>query len=136
MLNVRELMTPEPKTASTSDNLAWVYDTLDAMHIRHLPVVDRGGELVGLVTHRELMRRVVGNLEHLPITRMKAELREMTVEVVMQTGVESVGPDQDITEAAELMMDNKFGCLPVVEGTRLVGILTETDFVRYVAANA
>jgi CBS domain-containing protein len=57
------------------------------------------------------------------------------VEEVMVHEVETVEPTAPLSEAAALMLENKFGCLPVVEGDRLVGILTESDFVRHVAGS-
>jgi len=54
----------------------------------------------------------------------------------MTTGVETIEADADIEEAAQVMLENKMGCLPVVEGGRLTGILTEADFVKYVASHA
>ena len=60
-------------------------------------------------------------------------LENRRVGELMTTAVEAVEPDADIAEAARIMFDNKFGCLPVVEGRRLVGILTEADFVRLFA---
>ena len=52
---------------------------------------------------------------------------------IMTTDVETIDPEADVREAAQILYDNKIGCLPVVEGSRLVGILTEADFVRLMA---
>ena len=52
----------------------------------------------------------------------------------MTESVETIEPDRSIREAAQMMLENKFGCLPVVEGLRVVGIVTESDFVRHLAA--
>ncbi len=54
----------------------------------------------------------------------------------MTTDVETVESEQDIAVAAQIMLENKYGCLPVVQGTRLGGIVTESDFVRYLADHA
>ncbi|MEE8523886.1 MAG: CBS domain-containing protein [Thermoanaerobaculia bacterium] len=60
-------------------------------------------------------------------------LERLRVRELMTTGVESTEAERDIRDAAQVMLENKYGCLPVVEGERLVGILTEADFVRLFA---
>ena len=62
-------------------------------------------------------------------------MRRRRVREIMSTEVETVDPDVDLKAAAQMMLDNKIGCLPVVEGEHLVGILTEADFVRWYLEN-
>jgi CBS domain-containing protein len=61
-------------------------------------------------------------------------LRRTRVEEVMTSEVETAAPDLPLSEAAQVMFEKKFGCLPVLEGSKLAGILTESDFVRYFCA--
>jgi len=98
--------------------------------VRHVPVVDREGELVGLVTHRDLARGVLGRTQELPIGVEEDLLRRRRVGEIMVTEPDTIEPETPLREAAEIMLENKIGCLPVTEGTHLVGILTEADFVR------
>jgi len=93
-------------------------------------VVDRDGELVGLVSHRDLARGILGRIDDVPIGVEEDILRRRRVGEIMVTEPETVEPDARLRDAAEIMLEDKIGCLPVVEGTRLVGILTEADFVR------
>lgn len=127
---VKDVMTEDVVAVLPTDNLARVYDLMASGDFRHLPVVDGSGDLVGLVTHRDLMASALGPVSDLPISERQASLKTMSVERVMSSGIEAIDPDTDLREAAEIMIENKYGCLPVVENRRLVGILTESDFVK------
>jgi CBS domain-containing membrane protein len=127
---VRDLMTEKVHTLRPKDDLAAVYDLMDAHHVRHVPIVDREGDLVGLVTQRDLSRCALGAIEELPLSVERDVLRVRRVREIMTTEPDMVEPDTPLTEAAQLLLENKIGCLPVVEGMHLVGILTEADFVR------
>lgn len=95
-------------------------------HIRHLPVTDGDGNLVGIVTARDLVRAQADVLARAHTAR------ELSVPVsrVMSDNVWAVHPDTPVLEAARIMSDHKFGCVPVLEGRRLVGILTEADLIH------
>jgi CBS domain-containing membrane protein len=127
---VRDLMTPNPFTLEPRDTLAALYDLMDSHRVRHVPIVDRDGELVGLLTHTDLAMTALGSLSDLPLSQERDLLQRRRIREVMVTEVETVDPDTSLAEAASTLFENKIGCLPVVEGTRLVGILTESDFVR------
>jgi CBS domain-containing membrane protein len=128
---VRDLMTPKVFTLKPGDSLEALYELMDEKHVRHVPIVDREGDLVGLVTHRDLSRTVLGPQEGLPLSVQEDLLRRRRVREIMATEVDTIEPDEPLEEAAEMLLENKIGCLPVVEGEHLVGILTEADFVRY-----
>lgn len=130
-MQVRDLMTDTVFTLRPQDDLAALYDLMDAKHIRHVPIVDRERELVGLVTHRDLSRSALGPQEEAPLSLQREMLRRRKVREIMATEVDTIEPDEDLRVAAEMLIENKIGCLPVVEGTHLVGILTESDFVRH-----
>ena len=127
---VRDLMTEHVFTLRASDDLEALYELMDAHHIRHVPVVDRDGDIVGLVTQRDLARSVLGTQDVLPLSTQQEILRRRCVREIMATEVETVEPDAELKTAALMLLENKIGCLPVVEGEHLVGILTESDFVR------
>jgi CBS domain-containing membrane protein len=127
---VRDLMTEPVFTLSPNDTLECAQELMDARRIRHVPVVDEDGDLVGLVTQRDLARTVLGRVDALPISARHSILSSRRVRDMMTREVATADPDTDAYEAAATIFENKFGCLPVVEGSRLVGILTEADFVR------
>lgn len=130
-LEVRDLMTPKVFTLKPADSLEDLYELMDDKHVRHVPIVDREGDLVGLVTHRDLSRSVLGPQEGLPLSVQEDILRRRRVREIMATEVDTIEPDAPLQSAAEILLESKIGCLPVVEGDHLVGILTEADFVRY-----
>lgn len=127
---VRDLMTPNPYTLAPRDTLASLYDLMDTRRVRHVPIVDQDGELVGLLTHTDLAMTALGSLSDLPLSQERDLLQRRRIREVMVTEVETVEPDSSLAEAAQTLFENKIGCLPVVEGSHLVGILTESDFVR------
>lgn len=127
---VRDLMTERVFTLKPKDDLAALYDLMDTRHVRHVPIVDSEGELIGLVTDRDLSRSALGSVEELPLSVERDILRRRRIRDIMATEPDTIEPDATLKEAAEILLENKVGCLPVVEGLRLVGILTEADFVR------
>ena len=135
-LKVRDLMTAEVEVLHPRSTLAEVLNLVHEREIRHVPVVSKDGELLGLVTHRDLLRQSLTARGDVPMSVRDDVAANRAVEELMITGVVTIEPGAAATDAAELMLDNKLGCLPVTEGTHLVGILTEADFVKHVAAVA
>ncbi|PTL75645.1 CBS domain-containing protein [Vitiosangium sp. GDMCC 1.1324] len=123
---VGELMTRSSLvTLTETQNLAQADEMLRLHRIRHLPVV-RDGKLVGLVTHRDLLRAAAqrGGVD--------PAKQPLWASDVMVRDVRTVRTDTPAREAVRLMLDNKYGCLPVVRASgELVGIITEADLVRY-----
>jgi CBS domain-containing membrane protein len=135
-LKVRDLMTADVLTLTARDNLASLYDLMDSRHIRHVPVVDDDDALVGIVSDRDLLRGALGEESSLPLSVRRQMLEQLKVEEIMNTEPMTVDAEQAAREAGELMMELKVSCLPVVDGSRLIGIITESDFVRYVVENS
>jgi CBS domain-containing membrane protein len=127
---VRDLMTEKVFTLKPKDDLAALYDLMDSRHVRHVPIVDSDGELIGLVTDRDLSRSALGAVEELPLSVERDILRRRRIRDIMATEPDTIEPDATLREAAEILLENKVGCLPVLEGLHLVGIITEADFVR------
>lgn len=132
-LRVRDLMTPEVVTVRPDDTIATAYDLMLDHRFRHLVVVDDEGDLVGLLTHRDLLRHSLIERTGVLLSFQKDVMQQIRVEEVMSSEVETIEPGQWLREAALVMYENKYGCLPVTEGSRPVGILTEADFVRFFA---
>jgi CBS domain-containing protein len=124
MISVADFMTKDLVTVREADDLALAESLLRLGGIRHLPVV-RERKLVGILTQRDVLRSGSSG---------KPSARELAVSEVMTKDPTSVRPALGLAQAARIMLERKFGCLPVCEddGT-LVGIVTEADFVRFAA---
>ena len=132
-LRVRDLMTHRVVAVRPDNNLATLRDLMLDYEVRHMPVVNDGGKLMGLVSHRDLLRGSLIEQADVPSHMEQVVLERIQVREVMTENVETVGADADLRDAAEVMFVNKYGCLPVTEKSRLVGILTESGFVRFMA---
>jgi len=128
-LLVKDLMTRDVVTLEADENLLLADDVMRLGRIRHLPVVERG-ELVGLVSHRDILRSSVSSIAGLSHSEDATIKRAIPVREVMRRDVLTVTADTSALDACRLILERKLGCLPVVDGgKRLVGILTEADFV-------
>lgn len=131
---VRDLMSREVVTLSHNDTLRTADDLMRLGRIRHLPVVDGDGLLAGVVTQRDLFHsgllRALGYGSH----AQKKALDGLFVKEAMRSEVVTTTPDTSLAEAAKVMFEKKIGCLVVLDGEKIVGILTESDFVRMAAS--
>lgn len=131
-MNVDSIMSTKVVSISADDKLDIVKDIMELASVRHLPVV-RLGRLVGVVTQRDLLKASLSTVMGLPASEHARFLRGVSIEEVMSTPPRSIAVDATIQEAARLMSEHKIGCLPVLDGEKLVGILTETDVLSFFA---
>lgn len=117
---------------SADDTLWIVKEIMDLGSVRHIPVVDRG-VLVGVVSQRDLLRASLSNIIGISAEEQKMFLDGVRISEVMSVPPVTISPDDTIQTAARMMAENKIGCLPVVDGREIVGILTETDVLRHFA---
>ncbi|HWQ83029.1 MAG TPA: CBS domain-containing protein [Anaerolineales bacterium] len=103
---------------------------MNAENIRRLPVIDRRGILVGIVTERELLHASPSDATSLSVWEVTYLLSRIKVEDIMVKNVITTTEDTPIEEAARIMTDQRIGALPVVRGDRVVGIITETDLFK------
>jgi CBS domain-containing membrane protein len=131
-IRVRDLMTTALYTLHPEQSLPLADSIMERCGIRHIPVVDAGNALVGLVTHRDLLSAKISSLA--PISDEDRSSLQLPVPVsrIMRTSVWTITPDTLAVTAARLMRDHRIGCLPVVEGRDLVGIVTEADLLALV----
>ncbi|HSB69615.1 MAG TPA: CBS and ACT domain-containing protein [Candidatus Methylomirabilis sp.] len=125
---VEKRMKPNPISVSPGDSFRRAMTLIRQRGIRHLPVVE-GGQLVGIVTDRDLRQASPSPATSLEIHELHYLLEKITVREIMTTKVHTVTPETPIEEAARLMLQHKIGGLPVLRSGMLVGILTETDIL-------
>ena len=117
---IRDLMS---RPLITSTSMAMVSEALHRMHeadIRHLPIVDRNGRLIGVLSERDAYRAF-----------LRSRDLSVSIATVMTKDVFTVRADNRASEASALMLDHKIGCIPVVDqNMHVVGIVTETDILR------
>lgn len=119
---VEQFMSTDLFTVRPDDLVDLAASVMDWRHVRHVPVEDDQGRLVGLVTHRALLHLFSQGLP-------SATAKPLTVREIMKTAPLTVSSSTPTLEAMEMMQTNKIGCLPVVDDDRLVGILTSYDFL-------
>ena len=133
-LKVRDVMTADPTTLKRNDKLTLADDIMRLGRVRHLPVVDDDDQtVVGIVTQRDLFRDALAQALGYGRHAQRKILDTLSVKDVMATEVITASPEASLVEAAKILTERKIGCLPVVENGKLVGILTEGDFVALVA---
>ena len=128
-MRVSEWMTPAPVSVAPSSSIPDVRELMLRRRIRHLPVVEEG-RLVGIITDRDVRTVQPSPATSLTAGEMNYLLARLTVRAVMTRPVLTVGPHEPLVEAVRLLLEHKIGGLPVVEGERLVGILTAGDLLR------
>jgi CBS domain-containing membrane protein len=129
---VRDIMTSEVTTLGRNDSLQLAKDIITLGRVRHFPVLD-DGKVVGVVSQRDLYRASLGSVMKYGEKAQQAFLEGIAVKEVMSDPPLTIAPHASVQEAARLMMEKKIGCLPVLEGSKLVGIVTESDMLKLVA---
>ena len=128
-MRVIDLITGPPITIPPETPVLEARRVMQTRGIRHLLVVENG-RLVGIVTDRDIRLNMPSPATTLSVWEVNYLLARLTVQETMTRTVIVVEPDGPAHEAARLMVTEKIGALPVVDGERLVGIVTETDFLR------
>jgi CBS domain-containing protein len=128
-----ELMTDNPTTIRTIDTVGEALDALQSLEIRHLPVVDEGNNLVGMLSDRDLGSLMRTFTEGADAQGMILTLSQRRVADFMSADVVSVDPDTDLSEIIETMLDQRIGVVPVVDGEgNVAGIISYVDILRAV----
>ena len=134
-MHVRTLMTGATIAVPPDTPVLDARQLMAKERIRHLLVMD-GGDLVGMVTDRDIRLNMPSPATSLSVWELNHLLTKLTVNQVMTKSVITIGPDREASDAARLMLDHKIGALPVVDGGALIGIVTETDLLRAFVASA
>ncbi len=134
-LRVADVMTREVRTLGPNDHLVLADELMKQGHFRHVVVVE-DGRVVGVLSQRDIFYGALAwSLGH-GLRAHEQLLETSSVKSVMASHVVSVDQDAPLAEAAALLREHKIGCLPVVTGDALVGILTEGDFLALIASRA
>ena len=131
---VQEWMTATPYTCTPETTLADANDILDEHGFRRLPVVDEMGDLIGMLSRSDLRSASPSSITSLSLFEVNYMWAKLTVSDVMTVDLATITPEDSMKRAGELMLTHKVSALPVVEGRRLVGILTETDILRFMVS--
>ncbi len=126
---VRERMSENPVVLSPDDTLREARRIMRERGMRRLPVVE-SGRLVGIVTDRDVRQADISSAVVQERRYVEYVLDRIQVRGIMTPNPITVTPDTPLKEAARIILEMKFGGLPVVDNGRLVGIITETDLVR------
>lgn len=123
-LTIKQRMTPAPHSIGLDQTLAFAHEVMTTHGLRHLPVLS-GGKLVGLVSERDLyfLEAVAG-----------VDAKTERVEQGMSQDVYCASPESSVREVVLEMIEHRYGCAVVVEGTKVIGIFTTTDALKLLAS--
>jgi acetoin utilization protein AcuB len=128
-MQISAMMQKEVVTATPDMSLAQVQRLMRDRHIRHVPVVS-GRRLVGLVTDRDIRDATPSPATTYSRGEIAYQMDTTPVRTCMTKQLVTISPDAEMVQAARLLLENKFGCLPVVQDDALVGMVTEIDCLR------
>ncbi len=125
-------MQTEVVTLNAGDTLDLADDIMRLGRIRHMPITAEG-KLVGILSQRDLFRAAISSVLQLRPAAEREWLAKIPVREAMTTKVFTIAPDAGAHEAVKLMLEKRIGCVPVVEEDKLVGLVSESDCMRYLA---
>lgn len=128
-MRISEWMSPQPITVVLSTPVSDARELMQRKRIRHLLVME-GERLVGIITDRDIRLALPSPCTSLSVWEIHYLLAKLTVGQVMTCSVITIAPERPVADAVRVMLERKIGALPVTEGWRVVGIITETDLLR------
>ncbi|MFQ5842873.1 MAG: CBS domain-containing protein [Thermodesulfobacteriota bacterium] len=129
-MKVKDIMVKDVATLRLNDELSLADDIMELGRIRHLPVVEEG-QLVGIISERDLFKASLASALGYGAKAKREFMKAVAVKEVMVDKVITISPEASVEEAGKVMLEKKIGCLPVVEEGNLIGLITETDVLRY-----
>jgi len=130
-ITVKEIMTKDLTVVLPTERLVHARRQMKEYHVGRLPVVD-DEKLAGMVTSKDLMRAFIDFRKKVPEKYQKSQIKEVLVEDIMSSNPTFTSKDTTISEVAKIMMETGYNGLPVVEGEKVVGIITQTDILRLI----
>ncbi|MBB1320563.1 CBS domain-containing protein [Shewanella vesiculosa] len=131
-MKVCDIMTPNPVCISHEASLKDAHQLMQSRNVRHLPVIsEQNGQLIGMLTHKKMIASVLNMLNKYGQGALDRKERYTPIADIMDTKVQKLGLDEPLTIVVQYFIDNKLGCLPVVdEQNNVLGIVTSSDFVK------
>ena len=134
MHKIKDIMTTEVFTLRATQTLALARFLMKLKHVRHIPIVEDDSRFIGLLTHRDLLAHTISLVAD-PGQKEQEELDEyIHLGQVMKSNIVTVDPEMLLRNAIPILLENKYGCLPVIANDKLVGIVTEADFLKLTLA--
>ena len=127
---VKDRMIPNPITAAPETTHKQAAELMREHKIHYLPIVDRQGKLVGIVTEKDLLAAQPSPATTLSIYEIHGLLSKLQLRQIMSHPVHTTIKDCPLEEAARLMLNEEIGCLPVMENDKVIGIITDTDIFQ------
>jgi len=127
---VKDCMTSNPVTIGPDMPVAEALSFMRQQNVRRLPIVNKKGKLIGIISEKDLLYASPSPATSLSVYEVGYLLSKLKVEEIMAKDVTTVAPGAPLEEAARIMADGQVGGLPVMDGDRLVGIITETDIFK------
>ena len=129
-MKVKDIMTKKVFTLRADKKALAAQEIMDWAHVRHVPVVDVEGHVVGLLSRQDLLKAAMARISSRVPMEVNQKLSMIPVDSIWERNVRVVSPEASVRDAVRLMRGEKLSCLPVVEDKKLVGILTDWDLLR------
>jgi acetoin utilization protein AcuB len=127
---IRELMIPKPAVVSPNTTMPDALKLMKEKGVHRMPVVDNRGHLVGIISETDLHNATPSSATLLSFWEIPTLLAKITVEMLMVKDVATVTEDTTVEDAARVMADRNIGCLPVMDGKHLVGLVSQNNIFR------
>lgn len=132
IISASDIMSVDPITITPVNTLKDAHEISKRMGIRHLPIVsEQDGKLIGLLTQRAMTSKAMSLLTKYGAAKLGNEEAKINVMSLAATDFQVTSPDMQAGMLAPYFLENKYGCLPVVDdNNQLLGIITSSDFVK------
>ncbi|QJB57899.1 CBS domain-containing protein [Pseudodesulfovibrio sp. zrk46] len=127
---VKDLMSSPVFSLKENDSLHSARSLMDLQRIRHIPIVTVDNTFTGLITHRDILSATISKLAELDPETQKEIDSGIPIREIMRTDIATVEEETPLKDAAQILLNHKYGCLPVIHEGELSGIVTEADFLR------
>ncbi len=130
MFKISELMTSPVYSLRETDTLQSARVLMDQKRIRHVPITSGSNIFRGLITNRDVLANTISHLADIDQATQNEIDAGIPLQEIMRTDVHTISPEDSVKDAANILYNHKYGCLPVVDNGKLVGIVTEADFLQ------